>query len=61
MKQELEKSIQTLRTQITKYDVEYAKNMEVLRAIADNLMNLLRNVSMVLRLFEMHARFECSK
>jgi len=44
VKQELEKSIQSLRTQITKYDVEYGKNMEVLRAIGDNLMNLLRNV-----------------
>lgn len=45
VKQELEKSIQSLRGQISKYDAEYQKNMEVLSAIADNLMNLLRNVS----------------
>lgn len=44
VKQELEKSIQALRNQIAKYDADYGKNMEVLTGIADNLMNLLRNV-----------------
>lgn len=44
VKQELEKNIQSLRSQIAKYDADHGKNMEVLSSIADNLMNLLRNV-----------------
>lgn len=48
VKQELEKNIQSLRNQISKYDTDYNKNMEVLTGISDNLMNLLRNVRILL-------------
>ena len=48
VKQELEKNIQALRTQISKYDADYLKNMEVLNSVSDNLMNLLRNVRHVI-------------
>jgi hypothetical protein len=45
VKQELEKSIQSLRAQISKYDADYSKSLEVLGGVSDNLMNLLRSVS----------------
>ena len=47
VKQELEKNIQSLKTMISKYDVDYMKNMEVLKSIAENIQNLLKNVSML--------------
>lgn len=45
MKQDLEKNIQSLVVQITKYDQDYNKNMELLQSIAENLTNLLKNVA----------------
>lgn len=45
VKQELEKNIQSLKAMIAKYDMDYSKNMEILTAISDPLMGLLKNVS----------------
>mmetsp|Transcript_26009 Transcript_26009/g.43327 ORF Transcript_26009/g.43327 Transcript_26009/m.43327 type:complete len:379 (-) Transcript_26009:127-1263(-) len=45
VKQELEKNIQNLRAQIGKYDADYAKNMEILNSVSENLISLLQNVS----------------
>lgn len=44
-KVELEKNILALKTLIAKYDADYNQNMELMTSISDNLMNLLRNVS----------------
>lgn len=44
VKQELERNIEVLQAQIAKCDADYLRNMEVLNAVSENLMNLLRNV-----------------
>lgn len=47
VKQELEKNIQALRSQIAKYDADYGKNLEVLNGLSGHLLNLLKNVRTV--------------
>lgn len=45
VKEELEKNIQNLKSSISKYDENYSKNMEVLKAITPSLVNLLQIVA----------------
>ena len=44
VRQALELSISVLQKTISKFDMEYAKNMDVLATISESLMNLLKNV-----------------
>ncbi|KAJ1418999.1 hypothetical protein B484DRAFT_400319 [Ochromonadaceae sp. CCMP2298] len=45
VKQELETHIQALRSQINKYDLDYARNMEILGAVLEPMQGLLQNVA----------------
>lgn len=47
-KVDLEKSILALKTSIDKYDTDYNHNMELLYSISEPLMNLLRNVRLII-------------
>lgn len=44
VKQELEKNIQYFQSMIAKYDADYMKNMEIVKSVEENLLNLLKNV-----------------
>lgn len=48
VKQELEKNIQYFQSMIAKYDADYMKNMEIVKSVEENLLNLLKNVRIFL-------------
>jgi hypothetical protein len=45
VKEDLEKAIQALQTQIDRYDADYQKNLELLASFSESLISLLKNVS----------------
>lgn len=44
VKLELEQNIQQLKTQMSKFDHDYAQNMDILQTIKDPMLSLLKNV-----------------
>jgi hypothetical protein len=45
VKEDLERAIQALQTQIDRYDADYQRNLELLASFSESLVNLLKNVS----------------
>lgn len=45
MKVELEQNILQLKAQMARYDADYAKNMEIIAAIREPILSVLKNVS----------------
>jgi hypothetical protein len=45
VKQEVEKNILALKSQIAKYEADYTRHMEVVGGVSENLLNLLKNIA----------------
>lgn len=45
VKHDLEKSIDSIKAQREKHEQEYAKNLNILSSVSDNLLNILKNVA----------------